>query len=67
MHFDHITFTGGGNRCFWQAGFWSALSPALKHPPGAVAAVSAGAAMACVLVWLWRRPEQATRGDSGGR
>ena len=28
------------------------------------AALAAMAAMACVLVWLWRRPEQATRGDS---
>lgn len=49
MHFDHIVFTGGGNRCFWQAGFWSALAPELQRPPGAVAAVSAGAAVACAL------------------
>lgn len=49
MHFDQVVFSGGGNRCFWQAGFWSALAPALKRPPAAVSAVSAGAAIACVL------------------
>jgi uncharacterized membrane protein YbaN (DUF454 family) len=31
------------------------------------AALAAAAVMACVLVWLWRRPEQATRGDSARR
>ena len=49
MYFDQVAFAGGGNRCFWQAGFWSALAPALQRPPGAVAAVSAGAAVACAL------------------
>ncbi len=49
MHFEHIVFAGGGNRCFWQAGFWMALAPRLQRPPGAVAAVSAGAAVACAL------------------
>lgn len=49
MHFEQIVFSGGGNRCFWQAGFWSAIAPALQRPPVAVAAVSAGAAVACVL------------------
>jgi predicted acylesterase/phospholipase RssA len=49
MHFDQIVFSGGGNRCFWQAGFWSAIAPALQRPPTGVAAVSAGAAVACVL------------------
>ncbi len=33
----------------------------LGNPWAALAAV---AAMACVLIWLWRRPEQATLGDS---
>ena len=47
--FDQVVFAGGGNRCFWQAGFWSALAPALARPPAQVAAVSAGAAMACAL------------------
>lgn len=50
MHFAQVVFCGGGNRCFWQAGFWSVLAPALQAPPGAVAGVSAGAAMACVLL-----------------
>ena len=31
------------------------------------AALTAAAFMACVLVWLWLRPEQATGGDSGRR
>jgi membrane protein implicated in regulation of membrane protease activity len=31
------------------------------------AALAAVAVMACVLVWLWRRPEQATHGDSARR
>ena len=45
MHFDNLVFCGGGNRCFWQAGFWSALAPALHGQPSGVVAVSAGAAM----------------------
>lgn len=49
MHFDNLVFSGGGNRCFWQAGFWSALAPYLQGPPTSVSAVSAGAAIACVL------------------
>ena len=42
-------FAGGGNRCFWQAGFWSEAAPRLGLAPQRVAATSAGAAMACVL------------------
>lgn len=49
LQFDNIVFAGGGNRCFWQAGFWSAIAPVLKPSPAGVAAVSAGAAMACAL------------------
>ena len=49
MHFEQVVFTGGGNRCFWQAGFWSVLAPTLSPPPVGVSAVSAGAAMACAL------------------
>ncbi|MCX7240991.1 MAG: patatin-like phospholipase family protein [Burkholderiales bacterium] len=49
LKFDNIVFAGGGNRCFWQAGFWYAVAPVLKLQPRSVAAVSAGAAMACAI------------------
>lgn len=48
MQYDAVIFTGGGNRCFWQAGFWSSLA-ALNPRPSGIAAVSAGAAVACTL------------------
>src|SRR5262245_35853027 len=44
-----VVFAGGGNRCFWQAGFWSEAAPRLGLAPQRVAATSAGAAIACVL------------------
>jgi predicted acylesterase/phospholipase RssA len=47
--FAAAVFAGGGNRCFWQAGFWSEAAPALGLAPHRVAATSAGAAIACVL------------------
>jgi len=47
--FAAAAFAGGGNRCFWQAGFWSEAAPALGRAPHRVAATSAGAAIACVL------------------
>ncbi|MEE4301260.1 MAG: patatin-like phospholipase family protein [Pseudomonadales bacterium] len=47
MEFDTIVFAGGGNRCFWQAGFWRALEPALEKPPQRLLGVSAGAIVAC--------------------
>lgn len=49
MQFDSVVFAGGGNRCFWQAGFWSVAAPALNLRPSRVAAVSAGSAVACAL------------------
>lgn len=48
-HFDNVVFAGGGNRCFWQAGFWSVVSAALDLAPSGAAAVSAGSAIACAL------------------
>src|SRR5499426_466771 len=47
--FANVVFAGGGNRCFWQAGFWTEAAPRLELAPDRVAAVSAGAAIACVL------------------
>ena len=47
--FENVVFAGGGNRCFWQAGFWSSAAPELGLKPSHVCAVSAGAAIACAL------------------
>jgi predicted acylesterase/phospholipase RssA len=49
MHFENIVFAGGGNRCFWQAGFWSVASAVFDLKPARVASVSAGSAIACAL------------------
>jgi predicted acylesterase/phospholipase RssA len=48
--FDAVVFAGGGCRCFWQAGFWSIIEPALGLAPDIVVGVSAGAAFACAAV-----------------
>jgi predicted acylesterase/phospholipase RssA len=45
--FDAIAFAGGGNRCYWQGGFWEAASPLLGLKPSLIAGVSAGAWSAC--------------------
>lgn len=45
---DSVVFSGGGARCFWQAGFWEAARSALPVPT-AVSAVSGGAAVAAIL------------------
>ena len=45
---DAVVFSGGGARCFWQAGFWDAVQSALPRPE-VVGAVSGGAALAAVL------------------
>ncbi|MFO0634745.1 MAG: patatin-like phospholipase family protein [Nannocystaceae bacterium] len=45
--FDAVIFRGGGCRCFWQAGFWSVVAPALALRPRTVLGASAGAAFAC--------------------
>jgi predicted acylesterase/phospholipase RssA len=47
--FEAVVFAGGGCRCFWQAGFWEIAAPALDLRPRVVGAVSAGAAMACMI------------------
>lgn len=45
---DAVVFSGGGARCFWQAGFWEAVRYALPVPT-AVSGVSGGAAVAAIL------------------
>ena len=49
MHFDNVVFAGGGNRCFWQAGFWTIAAPRLGLSPSGIVSVSAGSAIACAL------------------
>ena len=48
--FDAVVFSGGGCRCFWQAGFWTEAAPVLDLQPDVIGAVSAGSAMACALM-----------------
>lgn len=49
MNFDQVVFAGGGNRCWWQAGFWHALNEAYPQSPKRITAISAGAATACLV------------------
>lgn len=48
MDYDAVVFSGGGCRCFWQAGFWEEAGAVLQ--PKAIAAVSAGSAFACAAI-----------------
>jgi hypothetical protein len=41
--FEAIAFAGGGNRCYWQGGFWEAAASKLGFRPKLVTGVSAGA------------------------
>lgn len=45
--FAAIAFAGGGNRCYWQGGFWDALTGLRPQAPRFVVGVSAGAFQAC--------------------
>ena len=47
--FEQVVFAGGGHRCWWQAGFWDVVQPAIGLRPRVIAGVSAGAATACLL------------------
>jgi predicted patatin/cPLA2 family phospholipase len=47
--FDQVVFAGGGNRCWWQAGFWDVVQPQLDLRPRVITGISAGAATACML------------------
>src|SRR3954447_21475825 len=41
--FDAVVFAGGGNRCYWQGGFYEAAAPRLGLAPKVVVGASAGA------------------------
>jgi len=45
--FEQVVFAGGGNRCWWQAGWWDTVAPELGLRPRVIAGISAGAATAC--------------------
>ena len=49
MKFDQIVLAGGGNRCWWQAGFWHRLNETVPQAPQRITSISAGAATACLL------------------
>lgn len=55
MKFDQVVLAGGGNRCWWQAGFWHRLVQTYPQSPERITSVSAGAATACL---LYARPGQ---------
>ena len=46
--FDQVVLAGGGNRCWWQAGFWHVLNEKIPQAPKKLIAISAGAATACL-------------------
>jgi predicted acylesterase/phospholipase RssA len=47
--FEQVVFAGGGNRCWWQAGFWDVVAPVLELRPKVIVGASAGSATACLL------------------
>lgn len=67
--FDAVAFAGGGNRCYWQGGFWEAAAPLLGLCPARIVGVSAGAWSACYsLLGLGRTVnEMVAEGCSQGR
>lgn len=50
LNFKSIVFSGGGSRCVWQAGFYHVLSKHSEFKPKNIAAASAGATMACLIL-----------------
>jgi len=66
--FDQVVFAGGGNRCWWQAGFWHVIAPQLKLRPRVITGISAGAATACMLytrdpAWVMAYYSEVLRGN----
>ncbi|HEU0083317.1 MAG TPA: patatin-like phospholipase family protein [Bradyrhizobium sp.] len=62
--FDAVAFAGGGNRCYWQGGFYEAAAPRLRLAPSLVVGASAGA-FAAVYSLLGTGPEVRARVYSG--
>ena len=67
--FDQVVFAGGGNRYWWQAGFWEVVQPELALKPRVIAGISAGAATACMLYtrnsqWVMRYYENVLCGNT---
>jgi predicted acylesterase/phospholipase RssA len=66
--FDQVVFAGGGNRCWWQAGFWDVIQPELALRPRVITGISEGAATACMLytnqaAWVMDYYAHALRGN----
>ena len=66
--FDQVVFAGGGNRCWWQAGFWQVVAPQLALRPRVITGISAGAATACMLytrdpAWVMAYYNEVLRGN----
>jgi predicted acylesterase/phospholipase RssA len=62
--FDAVVFAGGGNRCYWQGGFYEAAAPRLGLLPKLVVGASAGA-FAAVYSLLGSGPDVRARVYSG--
>lgn len=64
--FDAIVFAGGGNRCYWQGGFYEAAAERLGLAPKLVVGASAGAFAACYsLLGAGRRVRELVIGGCG--
>jgi predicted patatin/cPLA2 family phospholipase len=50
INYAAVVFAGGGNRCWWQAGFWETVAEEVDLKPRVVAGVSAGASMAAMVL-----------------
>jgi predicted acylesterase/phospholipase RssA len=65
--FDAIAFAGGGNRCYWQGGFYEAAAQRLGLAPSLVVGASAGAFAACYsLLGIGERVRDLVIGGCGG-
>jgi hypothetical protein len=64
--FDAIAFAGGGNRCYWQGGFYEAAADRLGLAPRLVVGASAGAFAACYsLLGIGHRVRELVIGGCG--